>query len=96
MKKAGLTKVVAALTIVCALITIASIFFSFILPLYFSYKFNRDIKNASSIGIIGGADGPTAIYLSGGGSSNLITVIFASLTFLGVVYLVIAKKRKRG
>jgi len=95
MKKSILTKVVAVITIVCTLITIASVFVNFVLPLYLSYKFNRDIKNAGSIGIIGGTDGPTTIFItSDPGLSIPVTVIFAALAFLGFAYLVAVRCRR--
>jgi Na+-transporting methylmalonyl-CoA/oxaloacetate decarboxylase beta subunit len=83
-------KVIVVLTIICVFITFISISLEFLLPLYLSHKFNIDRKDAASIGIIGGADGPTAIYLAGT-SKHMITIIFAVLAVLGVIYLLIVK-----
>ncbi|TZE80683.1 sodium ion-translocating decarboxylase subunit beta [Calorimonas adulescens] len=94
MKKEKIMKAIAILTILCGLFTFISVLSSYLLPLYLSYKFNIDTRNAGSIGIIGGADGPTAIYVSGQFSSHLFTAIFALLTILGIIYLVIAKYKK--
>jgi len=93
MKKEKKAKVVAIFTVICAFVAFISAFFSLLLPLYLSYKFNIDPGNAGSIGIIGGADGPTAIYVSGS-SSHVFTVFFALLTILGIIYLVIDKYKK--
>jgi len=94
MKKGKSEKIVSAFTIVCALITLVSVSFDLLLPLYLSYKFNIDARDAGSIGIIGGADGPTTIYLSGQFSLRFFTTIFALLTMLGIIYLVVIKYKK--
>lgn len=60
---------------------------------YLSIKYRSDFKDASTIGIIGGADGPTAIYLSNSKSFPLISVIFMSLTIIGIMYLLFTKKK---
>jgi len=94
MKKKSI-RVITVFTVVCALVAIASALFNSLLPLYLAYKFNvgmGNIKNASSIGIIGGSDGPTAIFISGQSNPYLITIIFAFLAVVGVVFL-IANKR---
>lgn len=85
---------IAIFTVICAFAAFISAFFSYLLPLFLSYKFNTDTRNAGSIGVIGGADGPTAIYVSGQSSSHLFTAIFTLLAILGIVYLVIAKHKK--
>ena len=87
-------KGITVFTILCALIAFIGVFADFLLPLYLSYKFNVNTRDASSIGIIGGADGPTAIFISGQFSFRLLTIIFALLTVLGIVYLVINKYSK--
>ncbi len=94
MKKEKIMKAIAILTIICGLLTFISLFSSYLLPLYLSHKFNIDTRDAGSIGIIGGADGPTAVYLSGQSSSHLFTAIFALLTILGFIYLVVIKYKK--
>jgi Na+-transporting methylmalonyl-CoA/oxaloacetate decarboxylase beta subunit len=94
MKKEKSTKMIAIFTVICALVSLISAFFSSLLPLYLFYKFNMDTRSAGSIGIIGGADGPTAVYVSGQSSSHLFSAIFALLAVLGIIYLVIAKYKK--
>jgi Na+-transporting methylmalonyl-CoA/oxaloacetate decarboxylase beta subunit len=91
MKKEKSTKMITIFTVICALVAFISLFFSSLLPLYLSHKFNIDTREAGSIGIIGGADGPTAIYLSGQISSYWFTVVFATLAILGIIYLIFAK-----
>ena len=91
MKKEKIMKAIAILTILCGLLTFISLFTSYLLSLYLSHKFNIDTRDAGSIGIIGGADGPTAIYLSGQISSHWFTVVFTTLAILGIIYLIFAK-----
>lgn len=69
----NLVKPIIVLTVIFALVTLTSIFFSFLLPLYLASKF--------STAKIGGADGPTAIYLTG-------TSPFLSFTFLFVLGII--------
>lgn len=94
MKKEKSIKMITIFTVICALVAFIRLFSSYLLPLYLSHKFNIDTRNAGSTGIIGGADGPTAIYVSGQSSSHLFTAIFALLTILGFIYLVVIKYKK--
>ena len=68
--------------------------YNYLLPLYLSYKFNMDLRGASSIGIIGGADGPTSIYVSSSLFPN-ITAIFALLAAAGIIYLFFDKRKNK-
>jgi Na+-transporting methylmalonyl-CoA/oxaloacetate decarboxylase beta subunit len=92
MKNKVLVKTVTVLTVICTLLAVISAFSGYLLPLYLSLKLNTDIRDGDSIAIIGGADGPTAIYLSDQSSSHWITVIFAALAILGVICLIMIKK----
>ena len=94
MEKEKARKTIAVLTVLCGLLTLISISFPYLLQLYLSYQCHIHTENASSIGIIGGADGPTAIFLSGRLSSRFFTVIFALFTILGILYLWVAKRQK--
>lgn len=47
---------------------------------------------AASIGIIGGADGPTAIFIAGGFPSWLIPAIYAALLILMLVAVLLNRK----
>ena len=50
-------------------------------------------SNAATIGIIGGADGPTAIFLTG--NSQLIPLALLAVAALVVTLVVILRRRKR-
>ncbi len=92
MGKEKLTMTVNILTIISAVITLISAAYSFLIPMFLWYKLQLNTSKASSIGIIGGADGPTAIYLTNQPHSHLITIIFALLTIGGIAYLICSKK----
>jgi len=89
MEKAKLRKLVRILVIIS--IIFVSLYFLF--PMYISYKFNREVEKDATIGIIGGADGPTAIYLGSQASSYIIPFIFILLIIAGVLYLYFTKKQ---
>ncbi|WHH58150.1 sodium ion-translocating decarboxylase subunit beta [Petroclostridium sp. X23] len=95
MIKERLSKIITVLTIASAIITVISAAFDFLLPIYLKYKFVMDKNTAGSIGIIGGADGPTAIFITTKSSSYLITIIFGLLTVSGMVSRVLINKLKR-
>lgn len=95
MKNKLINKAITILTVICIMVTINNLAFNFLLPIYLSYKFQTDLKGASSIGVIGGADGPTSIYLSSQQSPGTITAIFALLSIVGIIYLIFVKRTKR-
>lgn len=74
------------------IITLISVSCNFLMPMYLSYRLNKEVSSSSSIGIIGGADGPTTIYLASQSSTYLFTVVFALLSIVGILYLFFAKK----
>ena len=94
LKKGNVKKVVTVLTIISMIITLISAVFNFVIPVYLSYKFHLNVGEASSIGIIGGADGPTSIYVASRNSHTyLITVIFTVLSVAGLYIKSILKKQ---
>jgi Na+-transporting methylmalonyl-CoA/oxaloacetate decarboxylase beta subunit len=71
-----------------------NIAYYFLLPMYLSYKFHKDLSDASSIGIIGGADGPTTIFVSGSQYTPTINAIFTLLSVIGILYLILTRRNK--
>lgn len=49
-------------------------------------------SDTSSIGIIGGADGPTAIFISGNPIFVIIEIILILFLIFGVFYLIFKKR----
>ena len=92
LEKEKLRKVIAILTIITTIITLINVGFNFLIPMYLSHKVYNELGKGSTIGIIGGADGPTAIYLTSQSSSYISTIIFVLLSISGVLYLCFSKK----
>jgi len=93
LKKVKLKKIVTILTIISMIITLISAIFNFVIPVYLSYKLNINAGEVHSIGIIGGADGPTSIYVTSSYTDTyLITVIFTVISVAGIVYQIYTKK----
>ncbi|MDR7856729.1 sodium ion-translocating decarboxylase subunit beta [Tissierella sp.] len=92
MKNQRLRKLITVFTVISILLTIISIGFNCLLPNYLAFKFNFKTEEASSIGIIGGADGPTSIFLAAGQSSFYFTIIFLLLSIVGILYLSLTRK----
>lgn len=89
----SLRKTVKIATILCIMMTMFSVLYKQLLLLYLSLKYSSDFSDAAAIGIIGGADGPTAIYVSNSNSFPWLPVIFMCLTIVGIIYLVYTKKK---
>lgn len=87
-------KVVGVITIISAIVTLVSELFYFILPFILSHSFQLTSGKSGSIGIIRGADGPTAIYVAHQPSLHMFTIIAAMITAAGTAYLFI-KRRKQ-
>lgn len=90
--KNKITKVVTVFTIIFVILTLVSVFQNFIMPIYPLSKLQKQIGRSNSIGIIGGADGPTAIYVANKSSVYIFIAIFALLSITGVLYLFHIKK----
>ena len=84
MIKGKSIKRVMIVTIISTIIALVSVVFNLLTQ-----------REASSIGIIGGADGPTAIYIAGRLWPHVLTSIFGLFSIVGMVYLFFAKKIKR-
>lgn len=92
MKKQRLRKSISIFTAIAVLITIINIGFNYLLPKYLAYKLNFKVDEASSIGIIGGSDGPTSIFVASGQSSYYFTIILLLLSIAGMLYLFFTRK----
>jgi Na+-transporting methylmalonyl-CoA/oxaloacetate decarboxylase beta subunit len=95
LKEGKHRKVVTIFTIMAITITLITVVLHYGISLYLSYKFKINTANASSIGIIGGSDGPTAIFLTGTLDLKLTSAIFAVVSLIGVLYLIFIKRQQR-
>lgn len=57
--------------------------------------FNKSYNAAASIGVIGGADGPTAIFVTTKTSATPLFMIYGSFILLGLVGFLLLRKLKR-
>jgi Na+-transporting methylmalonyl-CoA/oxaloacetate decarboxylase beta subunit len=92
-------KIILTVTIITGIVTLLCISFPLIISLYIQHEFKIDVKDASAIGIIGSADGPTSILVSSINSSNLkwifilLTALMLILTAAGTIYMKKTKNR---
>lgn len=61
---------------------------------YISAFISPDVKKAQSIGIIGGADGPTVVFVTSRGSVNPIVVIIGTIIGIGIIICSVIAIRK--
>ena len=93
MKNKRINKAITVLTVISVIFTFINLACNFLLPIYLSYKLQTDLRGASSIGVIGGADGPTSIILSSQQSPQIITATFALISIVGIAYLILVNRR---
>ncbi|WMJ87177.1 sodium ion-translocating decarboxylase subunit beta [Anaerocolumna sp. MB42-C2] len=86
-------KIVVIITVLSILISLLQAVFKFLRPIYLSHKYDFDIGDASSIGIIGGADGPTAIYIASSQSGYFLAYLPAIISIIGIIYLIKTNKK---
>lgn len=89
MKKENILKITKICTITCAVITLICLVGDSILEHILMISYSRE---ASSIGIIGGADGPTAIFLASSGAHSILGFL-SFLTAIGIVIYIYLKKK---
>lgn len=82
---------------VCSVVAALLAFFPHGLALLFHLSPAELFSRGRSIGVIGGADGPTQIFISRGGKMYDFSVLFGSISALGVLLLAVLQgKGKRG
>jgi Na+-transporting methylmalonyl-CoA/oxaloacetate decarboxylase beta subunit len=95
LKKQKFRKLIIVLTAISIILTLISVSFDSILRLYFSIKLNFETAKGDSIGIIGGADGPTSVFVSSKPSPYVVAAIFLLLSIAGVLYLFFTRKTRK-
>lgn len=94
MIKKALQIGIAVLTAISGIIILYSLVICYLVPLYLEHKFNVSTEDASAIGIIGSADGPTSIYVANTSEQKLMPV-FLLLFIMGVIYFVYRRLRRK-
>lgn len=87
--------IIKVITVISIIITAVSAASDFLIRTYIAHRFKAKISPHSSIGIIGGADGPTSIFVAGDSSHHLITILFGLLSVAGAMYLVLSRKSRK-
>lgn len=104
MKNGGFRNLILILTIITVIITLISAAFNFLVPVYLTNKFHKEIQGEtskgkeinknSSIAIIGGADGPTAIFVASKKSyPYTLMIIFGLISVIGISYLFFSRHK---
>ena len=88
-------KVIKIITIISLIITMISGLVNFVVPLIKFNQFNMNLASASSVGIIGGADGPTSVFIATKVPYHIITIIFGVISVIGVMYLLVHQYLKK-
>lgn len=96
MRKDKIFKVIIVCTIICAVITVVLSIGDFVLGHILNIILEGEVMpdaGGSSIGIIGGSDGPTAIFATTSPANPTFAVVFGALTVVGIVLQLILKKK---
>ncbi len=94
MRKKLLSIGIGILTAISGIIILYNLVIRILAQLYLKYKFGVAMKDVSEIGIIGGADGPTSIYVSSNNEQVLIPVCLL-LFIMGIAYFVFQCLRRK-
>jgi len=85
-------KAVIVIAIIATIGALTSASLRFGIQMYIFNRFHIKADQAGSIGIIGGADGPTAIFLTGSSPLYLATIVFTLLSIVGFLYIFFTRK----
>ena len=93
-------KKLKVIAVVSGILTLLQLLWPVILGLIFKIGVSG-VKNASAIGIIGGADGPTSVYVTGkiahfAIASRYLFLFLSALAFVVSIVLLILKSKKSG
>lgn len=85
---------IAILTTISGILVLYRLVIRYLVPFYLEHKFGVSTKDASAIGIIGGADGPTSILVSNR-SEQILMPVFLLLFIIGITYFVYRQLRRK-
>lgn len=86
-------RIITVFTVISSLIAALSLSFQYLLPLLLPLNSGKAPKRSEAIGIIGGADGPTAIFIGDSKTFDYFSLIFALLAIAGIIYLFATGRR---
>ena len=55
----------------------------------------RERTASSTIGIIGGADGPTSVFVTGSTAPSLFTIVILAFIIIATVFLIVRRLKKK-
>ncbi len=85
-------KLILIVTVLSAVIFLIHTVIKVLLHLYLKNKLDMDLSDASSIGIIGGADGPVSILVANAQFSRLLGLL-PLIAVAGGIYLYLTRKK---
>ena len=85
-------RLILIVTVLSAVIFLIHTVIIFLLHLHLTSKFDTDFSGASSIGIIGGADGPVSILVANAQFSYLLGLL-PLIAAAGGIYLYVTRKK---
>ncbi len=88
-------KAIKTITIISLIITMISGLVNFVVPLIKFNQFYMNRATASSVGIIGGADGPTSVFIAIKTPYHIITIVFGVISVIGIIYMLVHKYLKK-
>lgn len=91
LKRKKYNKAIKILTIILLIILIGAVFI-YANPFIQTSMNIINGSKAGSVGIIGGTDGPTTIFVANRVYINPITLIFVLLSIIGILYIVFSVK----
>ncbi len=84
---------IAIITAISGVIVLYHLVIFYLLPIYLLSKHSGFLQDAAAIGIIGGADGPTSIYVTN--KNSLISIpVFLLLFIMGTLYFIFMRLRR--
>lgn len=93
MKKKLFPIGIAILTVISGVIVSYNLLIRYLIPIYLLHENFGYLNEAASIGIIGGADGPTSIYLTNK-NSIVTSPVFLLLFIMGIMYFIVMRLRR--
>jgi Na+-transporting methylmalonyl-CoA/oxaloacetate decarboxylase beta subunit len=93
MRKKFLYLGITIITTISGALVLYNLAIRYLVPIYLEYKYEVFTKDASSVGIIGGADGPTFIYLTNFKQQES-TPLFLLLFILGLMCLFLMRRKE--
>ncbi len=94
MKKERISRIFKIGTLVCGAVTLVLTVWHYLLPKWLLYRMGASFNGPSAIGIIGSADGPTSIFVSGSVNAAELIIGFGLVTLLGIIGIIYFKVKK--